>query len=213
MARLAQNELLASTFSARKQDAQDSIQGRAGLRPALLLFEEATLKSARTFATALALALVLAAGLDGSTRQATSDSPTAHEVTALLQQFLRDVPGNSPATYDNFFADDILYTRSTGAFVTKADIMRGIRGPSSAAPSANAAPPSAAAGTTTTYSAEDIVIHEYGDTAIIAFRLVSHIERAGGSPATVANYRNTGVFLRRNGRWQAVASETTKAGT
>jgi ketosteroid isomerase-like protein len=61
----------------------------------------------------------------------------------------------------------------------------------------------------TTYSAEDITVHEYGDTAVVAFRLVGRAEHADGK-VDVSNYRNTGTFLRRNGRWQVVAWQSTK---
>jgi hypothetical protein len=42
---------------------------------------------------------------------------------------------------------------------------------------------------------------------VVNFRLVLHnIE--GGKPVTVY-YRNTGTFLKRNGKWQAVAWQAT----
>jgi hypothetical protein len=52
-------------------------------------------------------------------------------------------------------------------------------------------------------------VHEYGDTVIVAFRLEGHTEHADGK-VELAHYRNTGTFLRRNGRWQAVAWQATK---
>ena len=61
----------------------------------------------------------------------------------------------------------------------------------------------------TTYSAEDITVHDYGDTAIVAFQLVARTEHPDGKVET-GNYRNTGTFLRRNGRWQVVAWQSTK---
>jgi ketosteroid isomerase-like protein len=91
----------------------------------------------------------------------------------------------------------VIYTRSTGAVITKADMMRSMRG---AQPVLE---------TTTTYSAEDITIHEYGDTAIVAFRLVRHDEHSAGKPPTLTNYRNTGTFLKRGGHWQAVSWQST----
>jgi hypothetical protein len=59
------------------------------------------------------------------------------------------------------------------------------------------------------YSAEDITVHEYADTVIVAFRLVGRTEHADGKVETI-HYRNTGTFLRRNGKWQAVAWQATK---
>jgi len=57
-------------------------------------------------------------------------------------------------------------------------------------------------------------VHEYGDTAVVAFRLVAltaHDEgKAGMAKMESESYRNTGTFLRRNGKWQVVAWQATK---
>ena len=58
------------------------------------------------------------------------------------------------------------------------------------------------------YSAEDIRIQQYGDTAIVAFRLVSTSTQKDGSKK-IANYLNSGTFLKRNGRWQVVNWQAT----
>jgi len=115
----------------------------------------------------------------------------------MLQQFMHDAARGNAAGFDSFFADDVIYTRSTGAVITKADIMKSLRGSGPVLE------------TTTTYSAEDITIHEYGDTAIVAFRLVKHDEHSAGKPPTLTNYRNTGTFIRRGGHWQAVSWQST----
>jgi ketosteroid isomerase-like protein len=129
--------------------------------------------------------------------QAPAESATARELTAMVAQFLHDAARGNPAGFDSFFADDVIYTRSSGVVITKADIMKslGTRGP--------------VLESTTTYSAEDVTAHEYGDTAIVNFRLVSHTENSAGKPPSNAYYRNTGTFLKRNGRWQVVAWQST----
>jgi len=126
-------------------------------------------------------------------------STTAHELSNMLNQFLQDAATNNVAGFDRFFADDVIYTHSTGTVTNKADIMKTV---------GNARPPRP--DTTTKYSAEDITIHEYGETAIVAFRLVSDVEHGAATPPTITNYRNTGTFLRRNGKWQVVAWQATK---
>src|SRR5689334_10229805 len=55
-------------------------------------------------------------------------SPQQHrdvqqELITLIQDFLKDVPKNERATFDRFFADDIVYTRGTGQVITKKDIL------------------------------------------------------------------------------------------
>jgi hypothetical protein len=60
-----------------------------------------------------------------------------------------------------------------------------------------------------TYTAEDIRIQQYGDTAIVAFRLVG--TTGSGEKARVERYLNTGTFLKRNHEWRVVAWQATKA--
>ena len=122
---------------------------------------------------------------------------TGRALTSMLDQFLHDAATGNRAGFEKFFADDVIYTRSAGVVVTKADILKSIDSLKPAMVSK------------TTYGAEDITIHDYGDTAIVAFRLVARTEHSDGK-IEVSNYRNTGTFLRRNGEWQAVAWQSTK---
>ena len=124
-------------------------------------------------------------------------SKTGKELVALLNEFLDAAGRGDRAVFDRFFADDVIYTRSAGITVNKAEIMKNV---SSLAPTAEKK---------TTYSAEDVTVHDYGDSAVVAFRLVAKTD-FGGKVET-ANYRNTGTFLRRGGKWQAVAWQSTKA--
>lgn len=142
------------------------------------------------------LLIPIALGLSGA-NPAPAQTSAAKEVTALLHEFLAAAGRGDRAEFEKFFADDVVYTRATGIVVTKADIMERLSKP---APASEAK---------STYSAEDITIHEYGDTVIVAFRLVGQTEHANGK-MEISNYRNTGTFLRRNGRWQAVAWQATK---
>jgi hypothetical protein len=50
----------------------------------------------------------------------------------------------------------------------------------------------------TSYGSEDIRIRQYGDTAIVAFRLIGTTEKDG--KVTITKYLNTGTFLKRNGK-------------
>src|SRR5215470_8079156 len=89
-------------------------------------------------------------------------APDAAELTKLLNDFLAGASRNDPAVHERFWADDLIYTRSAGRRVTKADIMRDLR--ESPAPKPD--------DPKTIYTAEDIRIQQYGNTAIVAFRLV-----------------------------------------
>jgi ketosteroid isomerase-like protein len=122
---------------------------------------------------------------------------TADQLTALLHQFLEGVSKNDNSAYDRFFADDLIYTRSAGATITKADILKSLDEPN---------PPDAPKAA---YDADDITVHAYGNMAVMNFRLIQHMTNKDGSTET-NYYRNTGTFLKRNGRWQVVAWQATR---
>jgi ketosteroid isomerase-like protein len=118
--------------------------------------------------------------------------PAKQELITLVQNFLKDVPANQRDTYDRFFADDVIYTRNSGQVITKKDILADTGNPKVAR--ANA-----------TFTGEDFTVHQYGDTAIVNFRLVMH----GTDNNQPHSFRNTGTFMKRNGQWQAVAWQAT----
>lgn len=138
-----------------------------------------------------ALLLAFAGGLHAET------APDAATLTKLLQDFLAGAGKNDAAMHDRFWADELVYTSSSGRRMGKADIMKEVRADS--APKADEPP--------TVYTAEDIRIQQYGDTAIVAFRLVATADEKG--KPTVNQYLNTGTFLKRNGEWRAVAWQAT----
>jgi ketosteroid isomerase-like protein len=131
--------------------------------------------------------------------QSQAPSGTVRELTAMLSQFMRDASSNNAAGFDRFFADDLIYTGSNGMVHTKADIMRSL----------NAPKPATAPTEKQIYSAENVVVHDFGGTAIIGFQLVARKEQSDGK-IEISNYRDTGTFLRRNGRWQVIAWQATK---
>lgn len=138
------------------------------------------------------LCLVLA--VSGS---AQNSKPIA-DLTALLNEFLAGAGRNDAAVHDRFWAEDLIYTRSAGARINKDELMKGVR----LAPARKPDDP------VIVYSAEDVQIQVYGSTAVVAFRLVGNTTRADGSK-DVSNHLNTGTFVRRKGRWQAVAWQAT----
>ena len=132
------------------------------------------------------------------------DAPASAELTQLLHEFLQAASVNDKAVFEKFFADDVIYTRSAGVTISKPDIMRSFDrrpGDSEAQHAADRAQ--------SEYGADQITVHQYGDAAIVNFRLIAN-SKAGNVPAT-QYYRNTGTFVRRDGRWQAVAWQSTKA--
>ena len=128
------------------------------------------------------LAVLLAVVLVGA---ASSDEATLRQ---LLDDFLAGASRNDPAVHARFWADDLVYTSSSGKRMGKADILRDVNDPSTAGESP------------VTYTAQDVQVRLYGKTAVVAFRLVTAAQQ----------YFNTGTFVKRDGRWQAVAWQATK---
>ncbi len=125
-------------------------------------------------------------------------APDAAELTRLLNEFLAGASRGDASVHERFWADDLIYTRSAGRRVTKADVLRDVRN----------APPPKPGDPSTIYTAEDIRIQQYGDTAIVAFRLVATTESAGTKQ--VANLLNSGTFVKRDGKWQVVNWQSTR---
>lgn len=126
-------------------------------------------------------------------------APDAAELTKLLNEFLAGAGKNDIAMHDRFWAEELVYTSALGRRKGKADIMRELRAEPAATPNPEEG--------TTVYTAEEIRIQQYADTAVVAFRLVATTDKAGTK--TVANYLNTGTFLKRNGKWQVIGWQAT----
>lgn len=59
------------------------------------------------------------------------------------------------------------------------------------------------------YSGEEVDVRLYGDTAVVAFKLVrTPTNKEAGRD--VLYYFNTGTFLKRDGIWKVVAWQATK---
>ena len=125
-------------------------------------------------------------------------APDAAKLTALLNEFLAGAGRNDTAVHERFWADDLIYTRSIGVRINKEELMKGAR----------TAPPRKDTDPVAVYTAEDIQIHQYGDTAVVAFRLVITTTKSDGT-ITTGNNLNTGTFVKRKGIWQAVAWQST----
>jgi len=120
------------------------------------------------------------------------DRAVEEELVQLLNDFLYGASVNDAETHDRFWAEDLIYTSSAGERYGKEQIMRSMENADRLeAPEM-------------LYTAEEIQINVYGDTAIVAFKLV------GTSPNEVLNFLNSGTFLKRDGKWQVVNWQATR---
>jgi hypothetical protein len=132
------------------------------------------------------LSLLTVLAFPGTPVYAADEGNTVAEITELLEWFLAADNNPKPATHQRFWAEDLVYTRSTGLVRTKADIMAGFAGDQ---------PPT----DEIRWSAEDVLVRPYDDAAALTFRLVGRA--ADGS---TMQYRNSAMFLKRDGEWRAV---------
>lgn len=120
------------------------------------------------------------------------------DLTGMLQDFLAN--SDTASAHERFWADDLVYSSSAGLRFGKADIMSGF---DSASEEESGTPPAIV------YSGVDVDVRVYGDTAVVAFKLVG-TPTDEGSEVDVMYYFNTGTFLKRDGVWKVVAWQATK---
>ena len=125
------------------------------------------------------------------TMQAAADDKA--ELTALLSEFLDGATRNDAAVHDKYWADELIYTSSSGTRFGKAELMQGVTSRGMLKPDE----------IDTVYSSEDVRIMQYGNTAVVAFVLV------GRSGADTKRYLNSGTFVKHDGKWQAVNWQAT----
>lgn len=146
--------------------------------------------STRLIMTLFAGFLMLNPSLVFSAEGGSEDGPV---LTALLHAFLAGASRNDPTAHDRFWSQQLVYTSSAGTRFGKAEIMQGLESEDEGEPAV--------------YTAEEIRIQQFGDTAVVSFRLVARSLEAESTPT---QYFNTGTFVREQGRWQAVAWQATK---
>ncbi len=124
----------------------------------------------------------------------------ADDLTAMLHEFLAAL-GEEQA-HARFWAEDIVYSSSAGLRFGKADIMEGFSVPEEPDEVSDEAP-------AIVYSGEEVDVRVYGDTAVVAFKLVG-TPTGESAESGVLYYFNIGTFLRRDGVWRVVAWQATK---
>jgi len=122
------------------------------------------------------------------------DNPVEHEIHDLLDEFLAGASSNDIEMHDRFWAEDLVYTSSSGERYGKSEIMDNL----SDSPENLEDQP--------VYSSENVNIRVLDDIAVVTFRLVA----AELAEDTGAEFFNTGVFQRRDGQWKAFTWQATR---
>jgi hypothetical protein len=126
-----------------------------------------------------------------------SASSDSDEITRMLHEFMAGASANDREAHDRFWSEGLVYTSSSGTRFGKAEIMSGFDDPDDESEE----------GPATVYTAEEVRVQQYADTAVVSFRLVGTTDE---SPPVVTQYFNTGTFLRPDDQWQVVAWQATR---
>ena len=121
------------------------------------------------------------------------ESSEKETLTQMLQTFLEGASKNDRDIHDNFWADDLIYTSSSGLRFGKAEIMAGFETQTEVADTPK-----------TIYTAEDIQINVYDTMAVVAFKM------KGTTGSEIQYYLNSGTFIKRDGNWKVVNWQATK---
>ena len=143
----------------------------------------------------IALTLLIATSFsDSLARQAQQPNRTKaeEEVRKLERQWLDAYEQSNPAAMDRIVADDFTITFPNGAMQTKPQLMAMIKA------SQRTSEPRMR------FHTEDVRSRAYGDTVILIGRVVTEYERDGKPVQELSRYTDT--YVRRDGRWQVVAS-------
>ena len=114
------------------------------------------------------------------------------EVRRLEREWLDAYEQNDGGAMERIVADDFIITFPNGAMQTKPQLMTIIKSPRRAGQPRMK------------FSTEDVQSRAYGDTVILIGRVVTEYEREGKAVREQSRYTDT--YVRRNGRWQVVAS-------
>lgn len=126
--------------------------------------------------------------------------PDERELRELLDAFMAGASANDADVHDRFWAEDLVYTSSSGERFGKTRIMEGLAG----AGTADEEP-------SVVYSARDVDVRLFGELAVITFQLVAVEPSRAQAGEDTRYFFNTGVFEKRDGRWRAVAWQATRA--
>lgn len=158
-----------------------------------------TLRHARRFLLLFALPCLFATiGVYGGEPSPPDAGHTRTEISTMLTTFLTPAVNNSAAGHERFWADDLVYTSSAGKVMSKADILKAIADEPKPEAGDQAKPGPV-------FTAEDILVRPYVDMAALTFRLVEH-----DPDGKISTFRNSGTFLLRNGKWQAITWQATR---
>ena len=142
----------------------------------------------------MTLILVLAVASTLATTQSESGE-IARELTTIEQALAASWKAGSCSAWGAMVDAEWSVIHLTGAIITKAEALQMCK---------------AAAVPIEVFEVDELVVRSFGDAAVVTGR--STISTGGATPGRVV-LRFTDVFIRRDGRWQIVATQATRLGS
>ena len=148
----------------------------------------------------LALSLAVAASqLPAQEAQKKTSSPAEEEVRKLEREGLDAYEKNDAEAMDRIVANDFVITFPNGKLQTKPQIMAMVQ-----RPRREGAP-------LTRFHTEEVQSRSYGDTVILMGKVVELTPKDGETVREESRYTDT--YVKRDGRWQVVASHLSRVAT
>jgi uncharacterized protein (TIGR02246 family) len=142
--------------------------------------------------TRLILVALIAVFLTAGGDSVFAQNDLRQEVQKLERAWLDAYEQHDTKAMDAIVADDFTITFPNGSMQNKTQILAALKSPRPA-------------GRSIKFHTEDVQARVYGDTVILIGRVVSQYQR-DGQTVSKEEQRYTDTYVKRNGRWQVVAS-------
>ena len=142
-----------------------------------------------------ALVVISFSSFAGSGQQSPALTPAEVEVRKLERAWLDAYEKKDVTAMTSIVADDFTITFSDGSVQTKPQIIESLKRPG---------------GSTSKFTTENVQSRVYGDTVILIGLVISEWKQNGQPMSDRSRYTDT--YVKRNGKWQVVASHLSKVG-
>ena len=142
-----------------------------------------------------ALVVISFSSFGASAQQNSALMPAEVEVRKLERAWLDAYEKRDVVAMTAIVADDFTITFSDGSIQTKPQIIESLRRPG---------------GSTSKFTTENVQSRVYGDTVVLIGLVISEWKQNGQPMSDRSRYTDT--YVKRNGKWQVVASHLSKAG-
>jgi hypothetical protein len=151
----------------------------------------------------IAVTGIAAVSLGSASPEAGRNDSAEREIRALEAQISRAVVEGNRAFFERVLADDFTHTSHSGKFKTRAEWMAENKFAS------NKGEPNTGKTSYEALDVDDLSVRTYGETAVVTGRTTPKGRNAKGEPIR-GQYRFLRVWVKRNGKWQAVAFQGTR---